>query len=323
VLHQAGGATIDGASYVLDNAGNRTSKQNLMNGATEGYTYDSIYQLTGVQQGGNTTKSYTYDKVGNRLSSITSAVDQYNSSNELTSDATYTYQYDNNGNMSSKTDANAATTGYTWDFENRLSSVALPGTGGTVSFRYDPFGRRIQKSSGSGTTLYAYDGASIAAEYDGTGSVAAEYVQGAGIDEPLAMSRAGTIAYYHADGLGSITSLTDGAGLVAQVRPSFGLTWGCVSLTIDRNVRDAEEFSEKLRYIHRNPVKRGLVERPDEWPWSSFRHYAYREVGVVEIELEWTARDRERRTHAGRERIFEQVLERVRRSYGLYVYGCV
>ncbi len=62
----------------------------------------------------------------------------------------------------------------------------------------------------------------------------------------------------------------------------------------DRNERDYEEFVEKLRYIHRNPVKRGLVKRPEGWPWSSFRHYATGEVGVVEIESEWTARRRER-----------------------------
>jgi hypothetical protein len=58
--------------------------------------------------------------------------------------------------------------------------------------------------------------------------------------------------------------------------------------------RDAEEFREKLRYIHRNPVKRGLVNDATEWKWSSYRHYALREVGVVEIESEWTARDREK-----------------------------
>ncbi|PYU04149.1 MAG: hypothetical protein DMG33_14940 [Acidobacteria bacterium] len=37
------------------------------------------------------------------------------------------------------------TTTYAWDYENRLSSVTLPGSGGTVSFAYDPFGRRIKK----------------------------------------------------------------------------------------------------------------------------------------------------------------------------------
>ena len=38
---------------------------------------------------------------------------------------------------------------------------------------------------------------------------------------------------------------------------------------------------EKLRYMHRNPVKRGLVLEPEQWAWSSFRHYAYDELGTV------------------------------------------
>ena len=40
---------------------------------------------------------------------------------------------------------------------------------------------------------------------------------------------------------------------------------------------------EKLRYVHRNPVKRGLVEAPELWRWSSFRAYAYQEPGVVRL----------------------------------------
>ncbi|HET7206891.1 MAG TPA: transposase [Terriglobales bacterium] len=38
---------------------------------------------------------------------------------------------------------------------------------------------------------------------------------------------------------------------------------------------------EKLSYMHRNPVTRGLVLEPQQWRWSSFRHYAYGEVGPV------------------------------------------
>ncbi len=64
----------------------------------------------------------------------------------------------------------------------------------------------------------------------------------------------------------------------------------------DRNVRDEREFKVKLRYLHRNPAARGLVATPDEWTWSSYRHYALREVGIVEIESEWTARDREQQS---------------------------
>jgi putative transposase len=51
---------------------------------------------------------------------------------------------------------------------------------------------------------------------------------------------------------------------------------------------------ENLRYIHRNPVSRGLTERPEDWKWSSFAHYATGVESTVEIESQWTARKRER-----------------------------
>jgi hypothetical protein len=46
--------------------------------------------------------------------------------------------------------------------------------------------------------------------------------------------------------------------------------------------------TEKLRYTHRNPVKRGLVERPEQWNWSSFRAYLCGESGLVRVKFqEW------------------------------------
>jgi putative transposase len=62
----------------------------------------------------------------------------------------------------------------------------------------------------------------------------------------------------------------------------------------DLNIRDHHQLVEKLRYIHRNPVKRGLCDAPEDWEWSSFRHYPTGLEGRVEIESEWTARKRER-----------------------------
>jgi putative transposase len=61
----------------------------------------------------------------------------------------------------------------------------------------------------------------------------------------------------------------------------------------DFNVWGEMKFVEKLRYIHRNPVKRGLVAQPEDWAWSSFRHYLTGEANAVEIESQWTARRRE------------------------------
>ena len=53
-------------------------------------------------------------------------------------------------------------------------------------------------------------------------------------------------------------------------------------------MRGEKARSEVIRYIQGNPVERGLVAKPDEWPWSSFRHYATGAAGAVEIESQWT-----------------------------------
>ena len=60
----------------------------------------------------------------------------------------------------------------------------------------------------------------------------------------------------------------------------------------DFTVRTRAKVTEKLRYMHRNPVVRGLVSKPEEWAWSSFRHYLTGERGAVEIESAWTAAGR-------------------------------
>ena len=62
----------------------------------------------------------------------------------------------------------------------------------------------------------------------------------------------------------------------------------------DFPVWSEEKRVEKLRYIHRNPVKRGLCERPEHWRWSSFCQWSTGCDGRVEIESQWTARQRER-----------------------------
>jgi putative transposase len=61
----------------------------------------------------------------------------------------------------------------------------------------------------------------------------------------------------------------------------------------DFNVWTDRKRIEKLRYMHRNPVARGLAAKPEDWVWSSFRHYATGIEGIVEIESEWTNRRRE------------------------------
>jgi len=62
----------------------------------------------------------------------------------------------------------------------------------------------------------------------------------------------------------------------------------------DFNVWSEGKLYEKMHYIHENPVRRGLVARAEDWKWSSARHLAGGEEGIVEIESQWTARKRER-----------------------------
>ena len=61
----------------------------------------------------------------------------------------------------------------------------------------------------------------------------------------------------------------------------------------DHNVRNHEGFVTQLRYIHRNPVKRGLCLQPEDWTWSSFRAWALGEDGLVEVESELRAARRD------------------------------
>jgi RHS repeat-associated protein len=218
LLHKLGVNTLDGATYAYDAAGNRTSKTNQLNSAVSNYGYDNIYQLTGVTQGATSTEAYSFDPVGSRLGSLSIPNYTYNSSNEVTAAGSTSYTYDNNGNTITKTDGTGTTT-YTWDFDNRLTSVHPPNQI-TVTFKYDPFGRRIQKAG----SVFVYDGANLIQEADAGGNLVARYVFGSATDEPLAAYRGDTWEFYQADGLGSITSLSTSAGTVSDsfTYDSFG-----------------------------------------------------------------------------------------------------
>jgi RHS repeat-associated protein len=236
ILHKLGVNTLDGATYAYDLAGNRTSKTNQLNSTVSNYGYDNIYQLTGVTQGASSTEAYTFDFVGNRLSSLAVPSYSYNSSNEITAAGSSAYAYDNDGNTLTKVDGTGTTT-YTWDFENRLTSVHPPGQT-TVTFKYDPFGKRIQK----GGSVYVYDGANLIEEADNTGNLAARYVFGFGADEPLATYLSGTWEFYQADGLGSITSLSTLTGTISD---------NFVYDSLGNVISSAGTFTQPFRYTGR------------------------------------------------------------------------
>ena len=125
---------------------------------------------------------------------------------------------------------------YQYDYENRLIKVIKKESNEdkTITFKYDPFGRRIEKKvesidkgiSETSIYTYTYDNEDIILETQTTssGQQTTKYVHGPGIDEPLSMTNATDTYYYHADGLGSITAMTDSTGKIVQAYEydSFG-----------------------------------------------------------------------------------------------------
>ena len=102
-------------------------------------------------------------------------------------------------------------------------------------------------------------------------------------------------------GQGALTARYPISGAGCPMSRALGETWGNQPTNAqnriwhrrfyDFNVWTDKKRVEKLRYMHRNPVKRGLVSEPDQWPWSSFRSYLYGEPGPVRVN-DWAVLDR-------------------------------
>ncbi len=235
---QSNGKIIASFAYNLDNVGNRLTKTELSEKTV--YGYDVIYRLLKAQPNrhDDPVETYSYDPVGNRLNGSKAHTSYtYGTGNELLKRNHTEYSYDKNGSLAKKAvhqgndhDRDDRHNGkewtYTYDFENRLIKAEKKQghEATTITYKYDPFGRRIEKRIKEGKNCkdedeivhtYVYDGQTIILEYETIGdgrkakTETTKYVHGLGIDEPLAMMRDNEVYYYHADGLGSVVALTD------------------------------------------------------------------------------------------------------------------
>jgi RHS repeat-associated protein len=219
ILHQlmVTSTQINQAAYVYNNVGNRTSLTDRR--GSQAFGYDALDRLTSASHPLLATlQAFAYDAVGNR----TTGGSVVNAGNQLTADATHSYQYDDNGNLTRKTLlATGNFTQFTYDAENRLTKAedfvaGNPTAAATSTYRYDGLGRRIEKVANGQTRRYIYDGEDILLEYDGANVLQARYTHGPGIDEPIAVTKAGSTFFYHQDGLGTVTDLTDSTGATAK-----------------------------------------------------------------------------------------------------------
>ena len=181
------------------------------------FTYDALQRL---RTGGtaSASESYDYDAVGNRTASFLSTTHTHDTSNRLTDDDQFTYTYDANGNLATKTSKTnpSEVTTYTWDAQDQLIKIDFPDST-TATYKYDGIGRRIEKNVNGTITRYVYDGEDILLEYDGTNTFVSRYTHGDRTDQPLMVQRAGVgFFYYHVDHQGSIRNLTDSSGTIAN-----------------------------------------------------------------------------------------------------------
>ncbi len=316
-------ATIANYAYTHDKVGNRLS---TTDSDTTAYQYDPVYRLLHAlpvkpngttKTNGSGTEDYSYDPVGNRIIGPQAQNSySYSAGNQLTTDSQLIYRFDNNGNLIAKgkpntTSDNTNRWSYSYDLENRLikAESKFDKENVVVTFKYDPLGRRIEKRiedknkkpEDATVITYVYDDQVIILQYEVTPQKATttKYVHGPNIDEPLSMQRGMDVYYYHADGLGSITVLTDSKQKVVEsyrydsfgnlkngIKPKQPFTYTSRIWDMEIGLYDyrTRTYNSQLgRFIQKDPIGfdggdvnlYGYVQNnPINWidPWGLFRY---------------------------------------------------
>ena len=237
------GTTLASFTYQYD-AASRITRITDIDGATD-YNYDTRDQLTAALHAdpANVDETYGYDSTGNRTTSqrhgtgyvVGDGAAGTPDNNRLTSDGTYRYSYDAEGNLMLRSHiANGSIREFAWDHRNRLVRIsdraAANGTAiQTVSYLYDALDRRTAESvtSSSGatsSTYFVYDGNNVLADWtdaDGPGpqtaSESMRYLHGPAVDQVLSQEdSSGFVLWDLADHLGTVRDLVDNSGAVVN-----------------------------------------------------------------------------------------------------------
>ena len=228
-------STLAGYTWSYDE-GNRLTAFTVYGHSAEDatYSYDDTDQLTGADRSGTSAdESYTYDENGNRTNTGYSTGDN----NQLLSDGTYNYTYDDEGTRLTKTNISTGDyVEYTWDYRNRLTNITTKNNSDVVThevdYIYDIFNRRIVKTidadgAGSGTAtehVYIYDGLReergaagdhMLLQFDEADDLIDRFMYGPNVDQILASeevvstSAAGDVLWALTDHLGTIRDVAE------------------------------------------------------------------------------------------------------------------
>ena len=243
LTHSQGSTTFAAYAWTYDAANRVTGFTNTQQAAEDAtYGYDDAGQLTGVTYVNNTSAnvSYGFDDNGNRNTGgfVVSAPGSTTGGNQVSTDGTYDYSYDNNGNLTKQvTIADNSEIDYSYDYRNRLTEVTNKDSLGRVTqvvdYVYDAFNRLVGRTqtnntyTGTSTTSdtttvvtghFVYDGANMVLALDNTGAVTNRVLWGPAVDQVLAEEdSSGTVTWALTDNQNTVRDLAQYASGVTSI----------------------------------------------------------------------------------------------------------
>lgn len=137
----------------------------------------------------------------------------YDAANRLLSDGRFTYDYDDEGRLLTRTArGGGATTSFEWNGLGQLVRV-VPPSGAAITYSYDALGRRIETAVGGDATRTVYAGDNPLLRYRGS-VLEARFANGLGADGTVSVTSDGTTRYPLADDSGTVTAMSDASGAV-------------------------------------------------------------------------------------------------------------
>lgn len=220
------GATSSAVQYQYD-ALSRRKKTILENGTTTDFALELDNDLSSIVQtfvGSNVTLSMAYNSNSELVSKQVSdslfswhpgsaGTVSYGTANNLN-------QYPTVGGVSYAYNSNGCLTGdgvwtYTYSTENQLLTANK--TGVSLAFKYDPYGRQVEKAVGAVKTRFYYSGFQRLGDYNSSGVLQNRYVYAPNLDEVvIQVDSSGTKTYFHTDNQGSVIATTNSAGAVVN-----------------------------------------------------------------------------------------------------------
>ncbi len=282
-------ATFDALDALIHEVGTTWDSRGLPDTQTDpegtlDYEHDERGRLIGVDHPAGSAfddEAYTYDQANRRTSSHRDPASEviYDDGDRLLQDAEFTYDYDDEGRRTTRTDrVSGEVTTYTWNVLDQLVAVEDEAEGTTWRFVYDAMDRRVlvtTEDTGTSAEVYGeafvYDGNdTVRASYGTDGTLNSAYVTGFGFGEVLARVD-GATEFALRDRLGSTVGWVDGGGAVAEVvlRDAYG-------------VREALPVGvEPFGYTGHAEDGTGLV-------WGRARYYCPAKGGWVSEDPVWT-----------------------------------